>query len=268
MPATALLEAELTAAAPLDRCRHCGDVNDGGAVTNAFGRFCCTGCATVFEILDAHGLCEVGPSRDPFGVSQRDASRRDPERFAVLDDPAVAARFIDFDDGVRTHVTLTIPSIHCASCVWVLEQLWRFEPGVARSEVDLMRRSIHIEFQAPATSLRAIAERLAALGYEPQTGPERAAVGMPASRQRLYLQLGVAGFAFGNIMIFSLPRYLNGGQTPGQVIAQRPDLKPLWYDQPDHQYGRPARYYQQVQALDVAGAWAEVKVPVLLLRAQ
>jgi pimeloyl-ACP methyl ester carboxylesterase len=63
-------------------------------------------------------------------------------------------------------------------------------------------------------------------------------------------------------------RYLNGGQTPAQVIAQRPDLRPLWYDQPDHQYGRPARYYQQVQALDVAGAWAEVKVPVLLVYGQ
>ena len=63
-------------------------------------------------------------------------------------------------------------------------------------------------------------------------------------------------------------RYLNGGQTPGQVIAQRPDLKPLWYDKPDHQYGRTARYYQQVQALDVAGAWAEVKVPVLVVYGQ
>ena len=60
-------------------------------------------------------------------------------------------------------------------------------------------------------------------------------------------------------------RYLNDGLTPAQVIAQRPDLKPLWYDQPEHQYGRPARYYQQVQALDVAGAWSEVKVPVLVV---
>ena len=60
-------------------------------------------------------------------------------------------------------------------------------------------------------------------------------------------------------------RYLNGGQTPAQVLAQRPDLKPLWYDEPDHQYGRTARYYQQVQLLDVAGAWSEVKVPVLVV---
>ena len=60
-------------------------------------------------------------------------------------------------------------------------------------------------------------------------------------------------------------RYLNGGQTPAQVLAQRPDLKPLWYDEPDHQYGRTARYYQQVQQLDVAGAWSEIKVRVLVV---
>jgi pimeloyl-ACP methyl ester carboxylesterase len=59
--------------------------------------------------------------------------------------------------------------------------------------------------------------------------------------------------------------YLNGGRTPAQVSAQRPDLAPLWYDEPEHQYGRPARYYQQVQKLDVAGAWSEVKVPVLVI---
>jgi pimeloyl-ACP methyl ester carboxylesterase len=63
-------------------------------------------------------------------------------------------------------------------------------------------------------------------------------------------------------------RYLNGGLTPAQVIAQRPELKSLWYDEPAHQYGRPARYYQQVQALDIAGAWSEINVPVLVLYGQ
>ena len=32
-----------------------------------------------------------------------------------------------------------------------------------------------------------------------------------STRRRLYLQLGVAGFAFGNIMLFSVPHYANGG---------------------------------------------------------
>ncbi|HVO90814.1 MAG TPA: alpha/beta hydrolase, partial [Casimicrobiaceae bacterium] len=62
--------------------------------------------------------------------------------------------------------------------------------------------------------------------------------------------------------------YLNGAMTPAQVTARRPDLASLWYDEPAHQYGRPARYYQQVQALDVAGTWSEVRVPVLILHGE
>ena len=48
--------------------------------------------------------------------------------------------------------------------------------------------------------------------------------------------------------------YLNHRQTPGQVIAAHPELKEIWYDKPDSQYGRPAAYYQQLQALNLAEA--------------
>jgi pimeloyl-ACP methyl ester carboxylesterase len=59
--------------------------------------------------------------------------------------------------------------------------------------------------------------------------------------------------------------YLNGGRTPAEVVAARPDLAGLWYDEPGHQFGRRAAYYQQVQKLDVEGAWPLVRVPTLLL---
>ena len=95
--------------------------------------------------------------------------------------------------------------------MWLLEQLWRFDPGVVRADVDLLRRTVRIEFQPQVTSLRRVVEQLAALGYEPALTPD-ATHGMARStRRRLYLQLGVAGFAFGNIMLFSVPHYANGG---------------------------------------------------------
>ena len=59
--------------------------------------------------------------------------------------------------------------------------------------------------------------------------------------------------------------YLDARLTPGQVLAQRPDLKPLWYDAPEHQYGRHARYFQEVQALNVEAAWDAVRVPTLVV---
>ncbi|MGH7631042.1 MAG: serine aminopeptidase domain-containing protein [Gemmatimonadales bacterium] len=54
-------------------------------------------------------------------------------------------------------------------------------------------------------------------------------------------------------------------RTPGEVVARLPHLKPIWYDEPAHQYGRPARYYHQVQALNVLEAWSRISAPVLIL---
>ena len=60
--------------------------------------------------------------------------------------------------------------------------------------------------------------------------------------------------------------YLIKGLTPGQVIAQHSEWKNLWYDSPDGQYGRPAAFYQQLQALNLGEAWQNVKAPVLVIR--
>jgi pimeloyl-ACP methyl ester carboxylesterase len=59
--------------------------------------------------------------------------------------------------------------------------------------------------------------------------------------------------------------YLIHGQTPGEIIAQHPQWKPLWYDQPDGQYGRPAAFYQQLQALNLGELWQRVTAPVLVI---
>ncbi|MDN5205529.1 PDZ domain-containing protein [Fulvivirgaceae bacterium BMA10] len=51
-----------------------------------------------------------------------------------------------------------------------------------------------------------------------------------------------------------------------QVINEKPHLKEFNYHGAKHMYGRPVEYYHQVQDLNIAGAWAEVKVPVRIMR--
>jgi pimeloyl-ACP methyl ester carboxylesterase len=60
--------------------------------------------------------------------------------------------------------------------------------------------------------------------------------------------------------------YLMRGMTPRQIISQHPEWKNLWYDSPDGQYGRPAAFYQQLQALNLGEAWQRVNEPVLVVR--
>jgi pimeloyl-ACP methyl ester carboxylesterase len=62
--------------------------------------------------------------------------------------------------------------------------------------------------------------------------------------------------------------YLNQKMTPGQIIAQHPEFKPIWYDAPDHQYGRPAVFYQQLQKLNLADAWDHVSASVLAVHGE
>jgi pimeloyl-ACP methyl ester carboxylesterase len=59
--------------------------------------------------------------------------------------------------------------------------------------------------------------------------------------------------------------YLFDKLTPAQVTERRPHLKGVWYDAPDSQYGRPARFYHQLQDLDLAAAWSKVHVPALVV---
>lgn len=59
--------------------------------------------------------------------------------------------------------------------------------------------------------------------------------------------------------------YLIEGKTPGEVLKEHPEWKPLWHDEPNGQYGRPAAFYQQLQALNLGKVWQEVSAPVLVM---
>lgn len=59
--------------------------------------------------------------------------------------------------------------------------------------------------------------------------------------------------------------YLFDRLTPAQVAERRPRLRGVWYDEGDSQYGRPARFYHQLQDLDLAAAWGRVRAPTLVV---
>ncbi|HZZ95088.1 MAG TPA: alpha/beta fold hydrolase [Usitatibacter sp.] len=87
-------------------------------------------------------------------------------------------------------------------------------------------------------------------------------------RQRLTLSGSAPGEVNGAMKVFTgfYGAVLLKGLTPAQAIETRPEWKAYWYDEPARQYGRPIRYYQQLQALDVESAWDAVHVPVLVMQ--
>src|SRR5690606_12212537 len=90
----------------------------------------------------------------------------------------------------------------------LLENLRKLEPSILRSEVNYAHKGITIDFHPGQVKLSAIARLLASLGYAPNMNLQAATQGTTGSDRSLILKLTVAGFCFGNIMLFSFPEYL------------------------------------------------------------
>lgn len=144
----------------------------------------------------------------------------DEARYSILEDYRIAQHQISWKQGSLIKAHFEIPSMHCASCIWLLDQLHKFDRGIHSSDVDFLRKTVYVEFDATLTSLRKIALLLSSLGYEPLLNAERghgsAAAPQKTAIRRLYMRIGVAGFAAGNIMMFSISHYLagDGGLLP------------------------------------------------------
>jgi Cu+-exporting ATPase len=192
-------------------CFHCGDVCPDNLILIQEKNFCCEGCKTVYEILNANDLCQYYRIEKNAGISLKG---RKSEQYAWLDDPDAAAHLIDFTDGAMTKTTLYLPQIHCASCIWLIENLHRLATGVLSVKLDFLKKEAYVTFSKESITLRKIVELLASIGYAPEINlgtldrPKRQAVG-----KRLIYQLGVAGFSFGNIMLLSFPEYFGLDET-------------------------------------------------------
>lgn len=196
-------------------CYHCGECCDEGAVYLDDKPFCCSGCKMVYEILDSNNLTTYYCLEEQPGVSLKNF--RGKKRFDYLDDPSVINGLTDFNSGGYVSATFYIPNIHCTSCVWLLENIYKLDEGVTKSSVNFLKRELSVTFDEDKTTLRVIVELLASIGYEPELRLEKLNSQSPASPdRRLWMKLGVAGFAFGNIMLFSFPEYLSGSTLSSQ----------------------------------------------------
>ena len=62
--------------------------------------------------------------------------------------------------------------------------------------------------------------------------------------------------------------WLIKGRSVDDILKEQPQLADLWPEGKDHAhlYGRPLRFYQQLQKLNLAAAWSRVRVPTYVLR--
>jgi Cu+-exporting ATPase len=204
-------------AADFAACYHCGEPCPDTSFASAGKIFCCQGCLVVHDLLAGNGLEYFYQLSSHPGVRVRRAAQR--EQWACLDEPALQQRLLDFTDGKLSRVTLHLPAIHCVACVWLLENLFRLHAGIVSSQVNFPRREASIRFAADKIKLSELVALLTSIGYEPSlTLGELERRKTSPARQRQWMQTGIAAFAFGNIMLFSLPAYMGLDSFSGAIL--------------------------------------------------
>lgn len=173
----------------------------------------------VHDLLAENGLQQFYQLSQHPGARVRPATA--PDQWAYLDEPALQRQLLDFTDGRVSRITLAVPAIHCVACVWLLENLFRLRAGIGQSRVNYARRELSVAFDPSQIRLSELVAFLASIGYPPRLTLGELEKPKPNPlRQRHWLQLGIAGFAFGNIMLFSIPGYLGLDRLSGPLFQK------------------------------------------------
>ncbi len=195
-----------------ESCFHCGDDIIGKAYQAGPKQFCCNGCKNVYLLLSENGL-------DSFYEMEPGAGTRPStsnfHKYDFLDVPEIQERFIGFEDDNSIHVTFFLPTIHCSSCIFLLENITKVDPRIYSCHTNFTKKEATIIFDKNTLMLSELAILLDRIGYAPNF-EERSDVRGGINKLFLY-KLGVAGFAFGSIMLWSFPEYLGIEGTDPEI---------------------------------------------------
>ncbi|MBK0368462.1 heavy metal translocating P-type ATPase [Flavobacterium agrisoli] len=188
----------------IQTCFHCGlTISKNDLLLFDDKEFCCNGCKTVYEIFSSNNLdgyydFEKAPGATPLDIQGK---------YDFLDNDNITSKILDFNEEHTAIVSLTIPHIHCSSCIWILENLQKLQSGITLSQVNFPEKKVRINYNSQQTTLKEIVYLLSSIGYEPYISLDNYESGKKSQNRSLIYKLGVAFFCFGNIMLLSFPEY-------------------------------------------------------------
>ncbi|MCU0657707.1 MAG: heavy metal translocating P-type ATPase metal-binding domain-containing protein [Polyangiaceae bacterium] len=174
-------------------CVHCQNPLPPGE-----DRFCCNGCKAAHELIEEAGLGKYYDLRGGPGVVVPEA----PKRSEVWLE-ACEARLKGSTDEV-TRLELDVQGLHCAACVWAVEQLFERQEGSCGLVVNPGVGKLTMTIRPGRFDLGKFAGVLGRLGY--RLGPSTKEAEGEASR-RLLLRIGICAALTMNVMIFTFAVY-------------------------------------------------------------
>ncbi len=201
---------------PGEGCFHCGlplppePEQFTAEVGGEKRRFCCFGCQSVCEAIYAAGM-EGFYKRTPEGTLLAPPPEP-PKDLALYDLEEVQEEFVH-QVGEAREINLLVEGIHCAACVWLIEQALGRMPGVLSARVNLSAKRLLVRWDNDRVRLSQILEQLGRIGYAAVPfDPETAEGQLKKQNRALLYRIVFAGFAMMNLLWISIALYAGASE--------------------------------------------------------
>jgi len=192
---------------PRVKCSHCHLEFDEDIMLKSGDKyFCCLGCKSVYEILNAGGLESFYEKLGNNTIAPPIESANDD--LAKFDNISFEERFLKTTEDGFTRVDLIIEGIHCAACVWLNEKVLINLAGVKEANINFSTNKAKIIYNKNKIKLSEIILKIRSIGYNAYAYDASVVEQKSLKRKRIYIiKMMIAIFASMNIMMLSLAKY-------------------------------------------------------------
>lgn len=130
---------------------------------------------------------------------------------------AISSHFISpiTENAFRLH--LIVEGMHCPSCVTLIEGALQKLPEITKARLNLSTKRLVIEWQGQEEQAAEFERIIEAMGYRAAPYDPETSETFTQREEKLLLRcLAVAGFASGNLMLFSVPLWSGDSTTMGE----------------------------------------------------
>lgn len=208
---------------PVSLCIHCEQeiITPISSEDHSFaGLFCCRGCLTVYNVINSKGLSEYYEiKKNISSFKKRSPADISNSHFLFLDNPDFLNEYSYSDCYNMPVMEFYLEGIHCLACLWIIEKLHEFVPGVKMAKLD-MGKSVATVTINQGGSFAIVASELNQLGYKPhplKINQDSKSFKINETRTML-LRIGIAGAAAGNIMLYAISLYAGAGKDYAKMF--------------------------------------------------
>jgi Cu2+-exporting ATPase len=190
-------------------CFHCGGrlPAQSALFIEVAGRtepVCCAGCEAAAMFVIAQGLGKFYAFREAPPAAPAPAKRD----WTAFDRPAGLARYTHARADGSRELSVELEGMHCAACVWLIENSLKRERGVLDVCVNLAEGRAQLRYDPGVLTLGGVLHALEQIGYRPRPISYSSSEPDRDDERRLALKrLAVAGFGMMQVMSFAAALY-------------------------------------------------------------